>query len=94
MAHNRPSGFTLIELMIVIGIAALLAIIGFPAYNSYKLKLLNNQAVADIGKIEVAIERYRTDHINALPNALTELPNPVPKDPPGGRITSTRKLKA
>ena len=35
---NKQSGFTLIELMIVVAIIAILAAIALPAYNAYRVK--------------------------------------------------------
>lgn len=83
MAPGRRQGFTLLELVIVLALGALLAAIAIPAYNSYKRKLENAQAVMDITKFEAEIERYRSNHIQALPAALTDLGIAIPKDPWG-----------
>ena len=76
-------GFTLIELMIVVALFSLLAAIAVPAFNSYKRKLENAQAVTDITKLEAEIERYRSTHIGAIPDVLTDLGITIPSDPWG-----------
>jgi type II secretory pathway pseudopilin PulG len=54
-------GFTLIELIAVIGIMLTLIAIGIPSYNSW----INRNRIADaestIAKIEMALEMYKTD---------------------------------
>lgn len=46
----RPSGFTLIELMVVIAVVAILAAIAYPSYSNYvlrsKLRVAQNDLVA------------------------------------------------
>ena len=83
MPPRLMKGFTLIELVIVVAVGALLAAIAVPAFNAYKRKLENAQAITDITKLEAQIERYRTTHINALPDALTDLGITIPSDPWG-----------
>ena len=42
------SGFTLIELMIVVAIIAILAAIALPAYNSYRIRAANGACQAEM----------------------------------------------
>ena len=58
----RSSGFTLIELMIVIAVIAILAAIALPAFNEQVRKSRRSEAMADVGALQLAMERWRADH--------------------------------
>lgn len=58
----RKRGFTVIELLVVLAIIFTLVGIGIPAYNSWKNRSKIAKARADIQKIEMAAEMYRTDY--------------------------------
>lgn len=62
MPCRRQSGFTLIELMIVVVIVAVLAAVGLPSYQDYVLK--SNRAVAKTKLLELAArqEQYFADN--------------------------------
>src|SRR5262245_4414981 len=52
---KRSSGFTLVELMIVVGIVAFLAAVAYPAYTNYVIrgKLAEGQAALSQGRIRM-----------------------------------------
>ncbi len=66
---NAPTrrGFTLIELMIVIGIVGLLASIAIPAYQKYALRAHFAERSMMVATIERAILSYHGEH-DDLPN--------------------------
>ncbi len=53
---KRQSGFTLIELMIVVAIVAILAAIAMPAYQSYTKRAKFSEIIAASGPAKTAIE--------------------------------------
>lgn len=63
---SRPvpgsTGFTLVELLIALAIAAVLAAIALPAYSSYVERARVNQAIADIRMLNVMLRKYEDDH--------------------------------
>ena len=75
-------GFTLIELMIAMGIAGLLAVIAIPNYLSYKDRATIANVVTEIKILEKQIAAYVVDN-GHLPNSLGDLGGAVPTDPWG-----------
>ncbi|WP_421271973.1 type IVa pilus major pilin TapA [Aeromonas taiwanensis] len=53
---KRQSGFTLIELMIVVAIVAILAAIALPAYQNYTKKARFSEVVAATGAAKTGVE--------------------------------------
>jgi type IV pilus assembly protein PilA len=53
---KKQSGFTLIELMIVVAIVAILAAVALPAYQNYTKKAKMSELVAATGKYKTSIE--------------------------------------
>ncbi|HDZ8836592.1 pilin [Aeromonas veronii] len=53
---KKQSGFTLIELMIVVAIVAILAAIALPAYQNYVRKAKGTELSAAMGAMKTAIE--------------------------------------
>ncbi len=58
-ASKQHSGFTLIELMIVIMIVAVLAAIAVPSYRQYVVRNAEAQAQASMQQLEIELNRWR-----------------------------------
>jgi general secretion pathway protein G len=78
----RQAGLSLRELMIVVGLIAILTSIAVPAYTAYAERARVSQAARDIGDLQMAIERFRTRQLR-LPNDLAEIDRADLRDPWG-----------
>ncbi|WP_435479212.1 type IV pilin protein [Variovorax sp. RT4R15] len=59
---GRQTGFTLIELMIVVAVVAILAAIALPGYGEYVKRSNRAEARAEMLKAEGWLERYYTEN--------------------------------
>lgn len=59
---TKSSGATLIELIVVVGIIAFLALIAFWAYRTQFFKGYDSRRKTDMYQIKVAVEEYEKDH--------------------------------
>jgi len=57
MLHDAR-GFTLLELMVVVGIVAILAAIAIPQYLTYETSAFDSRAVSDLRNVANAEEAY------------------------------------
>lgn len=76
---NGP-GFSLIELIVAMGIVAVLAIIAYPSYTRYVLKSRRTDAMVNLLKIQAIYEEYNTQN-NVYPAANTLPPSTTPPIP-------------
>jgi general secretion pathway protein G len=86
MEYSRApkcQGFGLLELMIVLVIASLLAAVAIPSYEQFVDRARNARAIGDIGTMSIEVDRFRLKNNQQLPNSLNELDMDIPLDPWG-----------
>lgn len=81
----RPQGFTLIELMIVVVVAALLAAVAIPSYSRYIERARVAAAIGDIGKIQIALDTFITNNNSLYPASLAAVGEETRIDPWGNQ---------
>jgi len=62
MLYKKKSGFTLLEMLVVITIISLLASIGITSYTSFNKNSRDGRRKADIEQIRAALELYRSNN--------------------------------
>ncbi len=100
--HRKIAGFSLIELMLAVTIAGILAAIAYPMYQDYRDRLNRTQAIADIRDIENVVARYQST-TDQLPDSLADIGQAGRLDPwghpyaylriDGGNIKGKGKLR-
>src|SRR5262245_49189185 len=60
--ESRPSGFTLIELMITVGVLGILASVALPSYRQYVYRAREAEVYSIVGGIEQAAKAYWQVH--------------------------------
>ena len=81
--RKGQAGFTLLELMLILTVAAILAMIAIPSYQAYVVRAQNAAATADIGQIEMLVSRYAPQHNGELPPDLSTIGMDAKLDPWG-----------
>lgn len=78
----RSGGFTLLEVLIALCVAGLLSAIVVPLYGAIVNRAFTAQAVADIGTLDMRLERYFSNNFD-YPDTLDKLAGPELIDPWG-----------
>ncbi len=83
MGSRKIVGIGVLDLMLTLVIASLLAALAVPTYTGFVDKRRNAKAIDDIGSISIEIESFRLRNNDRIPFILDELPSEVPLDPWG-----------
>lgn len=62
MPTHAEAGFTLVELMITVAIAAILAAVAVPSYRDYVLRGRISQAMSNLASMRVKLEQFYQDN--------------------------------
>lgn len=62
MSRKRSTGFTLIEIMVVVAVVAILAAVALPAFNDQVRKSRRAEAISNLQDVQLRLERWRVDH--------------------------------
>ena len=74
MTESIQRGFSLMSTLIVLGVVGLLSTIAYPSYLDYVDRARTAQAIADIGRISLAVERFRAGSVtDSLPVTLEDI---------------------
>jgi len=80
---TKINGYGVLDLMLTLVIASLLAALAVPGYNGFVDRGNNARAIADIESISAQIESFRLRNNDRIPVKLNELPDDIPLDPWG-----------
>jgi general secretion pathway protein G len=69
--RKTQGGFTLIELMIVVVIAAILAMVSTAGYGMYIDRARQAKAIGDLGEIHIAVQKYMLTGPGGFPADLS-----------------------
>ena len=68
--RRSARGYTLLELMLVIIVTGVLITLAASGYTAYVKRARNSAAIGDIGKIQLAVDRYALNHDGEPPPDL------------------------
>ena len=74
---NKINGFTLLELLVVMGIISALAAVAIPQYAKYRERAFDSRAQMDLRSVAIAEEAYFLDseqYLSCTDNQCADLP--------------------
>lgn len=83
---RRSSGFTLLEVMVVVVIVAIFAAIAIPSYQNFVRRSAAAQAQQEVQRIATLLEQAKSRNFNYIGFNLNPNPTVVPSGATGGAI--------
>ena len=83
LGARKCQGMGLVDLMLAVIIASLLAAVAIPAYDQFVERAKVTRAIGDISSISIELQRFCLRNNDQLPNSLNELLIDIPLDPWG-----------
>lgn len=84
---NKRSGFTLIEIVVVIAIIGILTVIIFPSINNIRAKNRDAERIADIATLQLELSFYKNQNQNGVyPMSIQNNINFSPKYAPADAL--------
>ena len=74
--HKQKQGFTIIEVVLVLAIAALIFLMVFMALPALQRSQRDTQRKNDMGRLKTAIDSYKANNRGQLPTELTNISQP------------------
>ena len=74
--HKQKQGFTIIEVVLVLAIAALIFLMVFMALPALQRSQRDTQRKNDMGRLKTAIDSYKANNRGRLPTELTSSSQP------------------
>ena len=89
LPRSRARGFTLIELMVTVAIAAILASVAIPMYRDYVIRSRIIDATSKLSDFRVRMEQYFMDNRTYADGAKCGVADPKDTDEAGFTIACT-----
>jgi prepilin-type N-terminal cleavage/methylation domain-containing protein/prepilin-type processing-associated H-X9-DG protein len=71
VARSSGRGFTLVELLVVIGVLSIMTCLLLPALNQARRKGWQTQCMSNLKRVGIALNQYAADHGDSLPGPVS-----------------------